>query len=702
MVRFAGQDVQSWTPAVDIRAMEAGKVFVLGGKNYRFDSKGVKAGFGSRMLHGDSIGGQTDSQTVEIGNRTFVCNAYGIWEQRYANQFERDSIQYSTFWRQLAAFDEPAVIPFGVAKWTGAYLGSGIYLNHPTHGTFKVKHNEAVRHTPDGMPDSVLAIEEAGNRLVMLTKTAFIWSNSGNGDDLNPQTGGAGFQLLKSRLAGAPICMTKYESGVVVWSESAGLSVEFVGGEAVFRYDTVDLKLFPLGPNAVTQGPDGTNIMACRHGLVRFDGTRMSGDFVPYFNEFFRDLLRKNPKVRVRLDYIIDEDSLYVQLYDVMKYYHRTYVLALGLDKWGTFDDRHLGICRFGPERGIYGYVSLNGFAHRFMDTPDRETEQREFVGLDSQVTIGYLNDPNYLPHADTILELQELVLSARESMPPDAALEEEDWNGELGSHWYDFEVVSAADDEDWFYLRYTYESDDGEYTFSDWNYGFAYAEDYSLLSGAEDWSVMGASPEDWRLALVEIGGLPPEDWTTVTTPDEDWDSAAASTEDYSASTYTPTLPTEPDEDWDLTLLAGDPEDYQWSDGTPRPGAEDPLPPEDYQTMSLSSSSDWNMPGVVQALNDGYLLDLMWDTDQDLDDWSGPYALLNDINYGIQIESSFNGYDDDIVTVPELAIQQLGRDQWAAITSGRFQSFTLSANSRWERFHVTAFEATLVYQGHYS
>jgi len=642
VARFAGQQIESWNPAIDIRSVEAGRLFILQGKNYLFDSKGPKSGFGHRIISGGRLGNQTDIQSVDVGEQTLAMSSDGIYRQEYSNFEQRDVLEPTTFWRRLKRFyTGQADLKFNSARWSGAYINGAVYIGNPNRGLFRVQKEDVTLHKANGVPSDPILIHVVAGRLVVITKSIFAWSGPGNGFDFVPQLAGAGFQVLSQWMSGTPIGVTTFEEGCVIWSSKSALLAEFIGGDAVFRYRAIETQLYPIGPMAITSNQNGQAFMMTRQGIVGVNGKNIDTSVTPAFNQFIRTFFNENQNIKVRLDYILEDDLLYVQISDSTNYYITTYVLRVSIDRWGSFDEEHLGVCRFGESAGSTGFADVNGLVHKFTDTPDREADQYKLIGLDSYIDIGYMNNPDMVVSADSILEMQELMISARKSFPPDASLVLKDLQGE-GDWWGMTESQGFT---------------------VDWND----VEPYVPID------------EDWNEEIDE---------DTVID-----DSANNLDEDTVIDDTLNNIGEEYTNEWDFNF-AGTSDD--WNRGTEQIVV-------DYDLRSFEDSEDWNFVpmSVVTPPSPADYVD--WNLPVNItEDWNGPYSFYNFINYGVKVLSSMNGMEHDIDTVPELAIEKLNRDLWTMITSGRFQTVRLSAQSRWEKYHVTSLDATIVYHGQYS
>ena len=643
-IRFPGQTIESWNPAIDARALEVGRVLILDGKNYLFDSKGPKSGFGHRMVTGGAIGNKTDVQFVDVANQTLLATSKGLFRQEYAVPPLRDVLEPSTYYRQLTVFNE--VIhnnEFNVARWHGAYLNGATFATNRNYGLWQINRTDANLHAVDGVPDITTSMAIVAGRLMLLSPNAVFWSGPGDGSDFNPQTGGAGFQLTTQYMADEPIGLTSTQKELVIWGRESAMTAEYIGGQAVFRWDALEMGLFPLGPMAITAYLQDSSFIMTKHGLAVVRGTQLDLNVSPSFNQFIRGMLNDNYSLEARLDYIKEDDLLYVQLADSQPYYSKTYVLAVSLDRWGSFDENHLGICRFGSTRGATGFADESGYLHKFTDTPDREVRGKGLIGLDSHIDVGYLNTPDMIQTADAALEIQEINVSMRKTFPSDVAnLQLIDWQGD-GTYW---------------------NVETGPFVDEDWNTG---AVDTNI---DEDW-------DDGQDSMVIDDDLNNEGEDYVLALEGDEGEEAYIGEDWNLGEIYP------NEDYNLSHTEASAEDWN---GRPLEESDDYLQPPMVSVWSGLDYEDWNLPDAI-------------DGDED---WDGPYSFRNFITTVIQVYSSFDGGEYDLVFDPELAIERGDRSLYTTLTAGRFQFLRLKANARWDYYHLTQFDATVTYEGQYS
>ena len=428
-VRFPVGDIQSLQPAVDTRSLD--KVFVLEGENFFFDSKGPKSGFGTRLVADNSLieneGGVV--QSITAGSATYVFTSKGCYVLSENRKLWIQVLDLETRWPDVPLKDDK--------KWTFVYLTKGIYFCHPVYGFHKMVKIPTdwyldPRDQTDipGLPYSPIAVAETNGRMIVLGSKYVAWSGPSNAEDFLPTLGGAGQELLSDRVAGNPITVVGFQNGFIVWTTEGCLTAEFIGGDTVFRFDRMTTKQLPVNSFAVEAMPDGSQLICTKQGIFQIQNAREPQQIVPLFSEFIRQRLEHETAIHVRLTYEMEQDLLFFQMRDWTNHYVHTFVCSLALDKWGNFKERHLGIIKLIPERGNYGYVDKDGRPHRFLAAYNRELTPHNFIGLESNIVIGYIKPPELHGEIDSLLEMHEINLGGHPAIPSWYEVDEVDLSG--------------------------------------------------------------------------------------------------------------------------------------------------------------------------------------------------------------------------------------------------------------------------------
>jgi hypothetical protein len=123
------------------------------------------------------------------------------------------------------------------------------------------------------------------------------------------------------------------------------------------------------------------------------------------------------------------------------------------------------------------------------------------------------------------------------------------------------------------------------------------------------------------------------------------------------------------------------------------------LTAEDWGDMSDDDSEDYMIPSVYAPFTGNAAEYEDWNLLLPDEDWNGVYSFLNEVNYGIEVLSSMNGYAYDLRIEPSLAREWMNRDFYTCLTAGRFHALRLSASERFEKYHLTQVDVSINYYG---
>lgn len=530
--RIAFAEIESYTPAIDARAVENGSVFVLAGQNYVFDVKGPKSGFGSRLVTGGVIeAGIYPVQSVDVGGRSIVCSQSGVFDRRWTF-IDEDSLDPSVAeWFRIGTLVPDVESNIGRFKWTSAYVGFGGYICHPSHGIKQVLGNSIVNFKPDGLVESPMFIAEANGRLIIVGRFQIQWSNASNPDDLRPELGGAGFQTSAELVPGEPRGIMSFQGGFIVYTSAGVLLFEYVGNDIVFRPDRIVTQQLLLTPSACCELANGEMALMTQQGLYVSSASEGMSEMTPRFNAYLLKLLENAEDVSIRLDYITEKDQLFVQMMDSTATFRRTWVLTTKIDKWGEFNETHRGIVRFSRDPGNYGWIDYDGYGHRIDESSFVELSDGTLRGLESEIKLGYFRPANGADNADLGFEIQEVLITARTTQTSAETQIEEDWLGpdsfvdyNLGFYNYDIDYNDFG--VDYYDINYSMPGDD-----EDWNLGPVEDVDFNLtVSGDQDFDYNKSGWPDEDFNLTPAGGVNTDyiiDWGSIpqmaAAPIEDW-----------------------------------------------------------------------------------------------------------------------------------------------------------------------------------
>lgn len=413
------RQIQSLQPAVDHRTID--EVFILSGRNFAWDAAGPYAAFSSRLLAGSASlakgphiiqSVQTESHAIVFGGDTAYVYDDGAW----------DDVATLT-----PIENNPLKVPFNRRRWTSGYLRSGSYVSHYNYGVYRVESDASLTLLDDdavaGLPEGVVAIAESNGRMLFLTDEAIYWSAPNDPENLTPSLGGAGFFDWRERIGGYALALTTGPTGLVIWTTKGALVGEFTGGSTVWRWYRLATQAFPLSAFAFDRYADESHLMLTALGLYRVVDGQPPEPLTPLFNEYLRTYLTSNPDLEAACWASYSENQLYISFRNNTHYFSSTYVLNLSLDKWGVFNPEHLGIIDYNVGRGGVGYADRDGIVHRFVPKASR-FRQRElakapntYTDLDSEIIIGQIRAPQLKSAADTLQEIQEIVVYRAEKM---------------------------------------------------------------------------------------------------------------------------------------------------------------------------------------------------------------------------------------------------------------------------------------------
>jgi hypothetical protein len=419
-VEIAG--IESYQPAIDYR--KTGRIGILRGRNFAWDASGVHAAFASRLVSGSfSIGQSPDfGQSIYLDAAIHVAMGNDIW--RLVQSSEGSPIGTWQKITTLTPRQNPLEVDYNRLRWSSAYLGFNRYAAAWNYGVFRVNlganpptYTKILDSGLGAEGEYVMAIAETNGRMLYLTDTTVYWSAAAEPENLTPSLGGAGFQVLGERISGQPYAITPMSLGAVIWTSEGALVMEFIGGDAVFRFYQLNTNALPISAFAITRLPDDDYVMLTRLGLFMFNNASQPEPITPLFNEFLREYLRGRPNERGHLWYSITDNRLYVSMRESVTTFSETLCLDIMLDRWGIFSDRHLGFIDYGVSRGQLAYLDPQGIASYLLSIIDQRKDREipsqpgQFRGLGSEVEIGWIRAENLVPHSDSVQELQEIVV---------------------------------------------------------------------------------------------------------------------------------------------------------------------------------------------------------------------------------------------------------------------------------------------------
>jgi hypothetical protein len=420
--------LESYQPAVDYR--RSGRVGVLSGRNFAWDASGVHSAYASRLVAGISSIGISPSiaQTLDLETAVHVAVEGKIWRLNPTSPGSPVGTWELLTTKATLVHANLDDVPYNFRKWTSAYLGGKPYACTWNHGVFEVDLVPAVptytrltSGTVPGFPADitpVIAIAETNGRMLYLTEQAIYWSAANAPKTLTPALGGAGFQVIAERIGGTPFAVTVTSVGAIVWTTAGALVCEFIGGDSVFRFWQLSTQALPISSFAIARMPDDDYILLTRLGLFMFNNMSQPQPITPLFNEFLREYLRNKPNELGHVWYSITDNRIYVSMRSSRVAFIETFALDIMLDRWGVFSEPHIGFFDYGVSRGQLAYATPRGVASFLLSALDtrKNRESTEvagtYVGLGSEITIGWIRAENLIPQADTVQELSEILVN--------------------------------------------------------------------------------------------------------------------------------------------------------------------------------------------------------------------------------------------------------------------------------------------------
>lgn len=438
-------DIGGITPAIDPRRSEG--LFALGGKNYVFDSLGPKSAFGNRLLSSTQITSPGHFQGNRIrtpnGDRVFYFGHTTITEwKEETNEF---IIIYT--------FESTAGNAY---RWTHGYLNGKIYFCHPSTGilVYDIVTEVCADLVGPGVPEQSIAICVDNGRLIAIDIDFMYWSVQSNGADFTPTLGGAGFQKINERIAGAPIMVTSYGRGVLTWTTGGVMRSEFTGDAEVYRHRGINTELRPINSFCTIKMDDDTVIILDERGLFQSRGEAPE-PVGALFNEFLLKYIQKNnlrEGLNIRLEWDDLQRFMYISISTsfVDAIYEKAYVYYPAIDKWGTFDEPHYGIfparIDFGQRADDYfGFIGSDRRLRIWMDTGSRQHGDGTLLPLDASIQVGLIRFSELGESMDQLLEVNQIMIGNALSGDPNVL--GEDFNLVPEGQDEDYNILSGAED---------------------------------------------------------------------------------------------------------------------------------------------------------------------------------------------------------------------------------------------------------------
>jgi hypothetical protein len=211
--------IDNWQPNINagVQQLEAGRVAVLRGKNFKYKVDGVYSGFGSSALTGALIPPHHMKYPMKIfrvQDRTLLFTVGAVYTLdghcnpiRSVYTFSHDTTNSGADY----------------FAWTMAQVGGIYFFNHPMSGMIYYDTHEGIWGNnaldPECFKAPVYAINNHGNRLLVLLEDTVNWSEIDDGFKLDCDAHtGAGFQNFGSMVGGKPLGLSRSRTGFYTYT----------------------------------------------------------------------------------------------------------------------------------------------------------------------------------------------------------------------------------------------------------------------------------------------------------------------------------------------------------------------------------------------------------------------------------------------------------------------------------------------------
>ena len=357
---------------------DVGAVFVLRGRNFDWDLRGPRSGYGNARLSADALPLPLIDQSVKF---------FRIREQTYL--FAAGKVL--TLAADCTRFNEVFNFRWGYREcrecdayhaWSMAYVGKYYLFSHPMCGIiFYDEHRQEWGEHPLDAPcfDScIYGICRAANRLCILTQDTVVTSKYDDpfAMECNGYYG-AGIQSLDEISGGLSYGIYETKTGFVAYTSRGAMvgteinqvfsSIQMTAdpgdhsaGKVFiplpgFRVDIETTDLVPLSSHCIVEVSGQVHLILSKRGFFMIDGKRghneltndqqwqsMVGQYIAEQELITGD---DGECARIRLEYDWQHGKLFVGFRDLpTRPYFRTLVYQFDFDKWGSFDYEYWAI----------------------------------------------------------------------------------------------------------------------------------------------------------------------------------------------------------------------------------------------------------------------------------------------------------------------------------------------------------------------
>lgn len=376
-------------------------IAVQDGENFAWHTRGVFSAHSYEAITGPANVAELHPHDWLISGRriwTFIDGVYVVDNGAYVPLFEFNlPVAENPFGRELAMY-----------KWTYAYVGCRHHFSHPLVNEI-IYYDESLdiwgNYRNDDWNGPIFGITHADNRLVIMLEDVVGWSNFDDGHAWTEGDWykGSGYQSLALIRYGQPFGVWPFRNGFLSFTQRGimysapilqgtvdptqaggreGLTKgpPALGGQLIFRHEELNFDDIPVGPAAIEHIEEKQVIWLSRKGFQSFAPDVNGGEgnapstWQTEMSLFYRELVlpERLEEVNTQLDDFALNYSREIGWLFVSSTceagevgYDRAHVYQFELDRWGSFNHRHLHVgyqhANDERDRGFYGFADMQG-----------------------------------------------------------------------------------------------------------------------------------------------------------------------------------------------------------------------------------------------------------------------------------------------------------------------------------------------------
>lgn len=366
-ILISGGDFQGLLPAIVGRNIN--QHYTVAGKNFLFDAKGPKSGFGNTISSYDIINDYKHTENFEVDGQRMVFTDSVVLGH------DRTTKQYYPLYDMGASYT-------ATAPWTMAFVGN-VYYFLKDGMTSYITYTPATGiwdtpAAPSGFPSGPKALARVIGRLVCLGDTLVSWSALDDGTDFVPSlTTGAGAQAT-SMISGTTYMVKEISAGMLVFTSQGSMLGEFTGGPAVFAWRPLSTTHKILNPFCViTLSDDKEVVFLDNNGFFSTENPDKPAPWQPIMSEYLKETLFPSLATvddidAVKLFYNEERELLFVSIKEsgtAADLYDYAWCWAKTPDKWSLFNQSHYSFGCYswsydGSGHFDLGFLTNSGEAH--------------------------------------------------------------------------------------------------------------------------------------------------------------------------------------------------------------------------------------------------------------------------------------------------------------------------------------------------